>query len=257
MNTTTATVNQPAKQTTTKPGATIITYLNKTYVKAGTAYLYRTVYKEATPANAAAIRYIQLPLDKQRNRIIKRTIDIILSVLVIGCILSWLIPLMALLIKATSRGPVFFLQKRNKQNGAVFTCIKFRSMQVNTVADILPAQENDNRITPLGRIIRKTFIDELPQFFNVLWGDMSVIGPRPHMLSEGLQFEEAVQYYTYREKVKPGITGLAQIMGLEGAADTVQKMKDRIDVDIFYLRNWSVKLDLIILYRTIYKMTGL
>jgi lipopolysaccharide/colanic/teichoic acid biosynthesis glycosyltransferase len=164
---------------------------------------------------------------------------------------------MAIIIKLTSPGPVFFLQKRHKKNGAIFTCIKFRSMNVNASADILPASKNDKRITPLGRFLRKTFIDELPQFFNVLWGDMSIIGPRPHMLSESFRFEEQVPHYSYREKIKPGITGLSQVMGLEGTADTLYKMKARVDMDIFYLRHWSLKLDAVILYRTIRKMAGL
>jgi lipopolysaccharide/colanic/teichoic acid biosynthesis glycosyltransferase len=196
-------------------------------------------------------------LDKKSNRFIKRMMDVCLSILVITCVLTWLIPLLFIIIKLESKGPLFFLQKRVKQKGAVFTCIKFRSMLVNSGADILPATVNDRRITRTGRLMRKTFIDELPQFFNVLWGDMSVIGPRPHMLSENIKFEEAVPYYSYREKIKPGITGFAQIIGLEGAADSLKKMKDRTDVDIFYLRHWSFKLDLIILYRTLYKMTGL
>ncbi|MGG9964221.1 sugar transferase [Ferruginibacter sp. SUN106] len=257
MNRNTATTNQPVKRTIAKYNSAMITYLNKNYGRVGTDYLYRIVYKGFTPPNTAAVRFIQIPLDKTGNRIIKRAFDIALSLIVIAGVLSWLIPVMTALIKATSRGPVFFLQKRNKKDGVVFTCIKFRSMQVNAMADILPAAENDTRITPVGRFIRKTFIDELPQFFNVLWGDMSVIGPRPHMLSEGIQFEEAIHYYNYREKVKPGITGLAQIMGLEGAANSIEKMKDRIDVDIFYLRHWTLKLDVVILYRTICKMTGI
>ena len=130
-------------------------------------------------------------------------------------------------------------------------------MIVNPAADILPASKNDKRVTPLGHFLRKTFLDELPQFFNVLWGDMSIIGPRPHMLSESLRFGEQVQHYSYREKIKPGITGLSQVMGLEGAADNIYKMKARVDMDIFYLRHWSLKLDTIILYRTIRKMAGL
>ncbi|GAB2831757.1 sugar transferase [Ferruginibacter profundus] len=251
----TATTNQPVKRTIYN--STMIAYLNKSYGRVGTGYLYKIVYKGFTPPDTAAVRCIQIPLDNINNRIAKRIFDIIVSLIVIAGILSWLMPVMAVIIKATSRGPVFFLQKRTKKNGVVFTCIKFRSMQVNAMADILPAAENDTRITAPGRFIRKTFIDELPQFFNVLWGDMSVIGPRPHMLAESIQFEEAVHYYNYREKVKPGITGLAQIMGLEGAANSMQKMKDRVDVDIFYLRHWTLKLDMVILYRTICKMMGI
>ena len=257
MNRTPLVIKLPQKRKITKHNADLFTYLNKTDSNTGTAYLYRVMYKNYVPKNTAAIYFIQLPLHKTFNRFIKRAIDILFSLVVITTILSWLIPLMAALIKASSAGPVFFLQKRHKQNGAIFTCIKFRSMVVNPLADILPAAVNDKRVTPLGKFLRKTFIDELPQFFNVLWGDMSIIGPRPHMLSESLRFEEQVQHYRYREKVKPGITGLSQVMGLEGAADNIYKMKARVDMDIFYLRHWSLKLDAIILYRTIRKMAGL
>ena len=257
MNRNTVTTNRPVKRKIANRNATIITYFNKNHDGVGASYLYRILYKSFTPPNTAAIRFIRLPLDNKSSLLIKRSIDIILSVVVITCVLSWFIPLMAVLIKTTSCGPVFFLQKRTKRNGTTFTCIKFRSMIVNNSADILPAAENDNRVTKLGTIMRKTFIDELPQFFNVLWGDMSVVGPRPHMLSESLRFEEHIKYYSYREKVKPGITGLSQIMGLEGAANTVQKMKDRIDIDVFYLRHWTLKLDMIILYRTFLKILGM
>jgi putative colanic acid biosynthesis UDP-glucose lipid carrier transferase len=164
---------------------------------------------------------------------------------------------MAICIKAGSKGPVFFLQKRNKKNGAFFTCIKFRSMLVNKDADELPASENDSRITFIGGFMRRTFIDELPQFINVLLGDMSVIGPRPHMLSEHFRFEANIPHYSVRQKIKPGITGLSQVMGLEGAVNTLQRMNDRVVVDNFYVRHWSVKLDLIIVYKTICKMIGL
>jgi len=257
MNRSPLVIKLPQKRKITKHNAALFTYLNKTDNNAGKAYLYRVMYKNYTPKNTAAIYFIQLPLQKTFNSFIKRAIDILFSIVVIATILSWLIPLMAILIKAGSAGPVFFLQKRHKQNGAIFTCIKFRSMVVNPLADILPAAVNDKRVTPLGRFLRKTFIDELPQFFNVLWGDMSIIGPRPHMLSESLRFEEQVRHYSYREKIKPGITGLSQVMGLEGAADNIYKMKARVDMDIFYLRHWSLKLDAIILYHTIRKIAGL
>jgi putative colanic acid biosynthesis UDP-glucose lipid carrier transferase len=257
MNRNAAIDDQLLKKKLAKHKSAIVTHLNNSYGRPGTAYLYKMMYTNFTSSNTAVVCFIQLPLDKKINRCIKRSFDIFLAVIVIAGILWWLIPVMAVLIKSGSRGPVFFLQKRNKQNGAIFTCIKFRSMIVNTAADILPAAENDKRITTIGRFMRKTFIDELPQFFNVLFGDMSVIGPRPHMLSESFRFEEQVSYYSYREKIKPGITGLSQILGLEGAANSKQKMKDRVDVDIFYLRHWSLKLDIIILYRTICKMAGI
>jgi len=223
MNRNTAIANGLVKREMEKHNSTIVSYLNTNYGQSGKTYLYKAVYKNFLPLNSTTVCFIRLPLDKIMNRFIKRTTDIFLALIVITTILWWLIPLMSVLIKIGSRGPVFFIQKRNKQNGAIFNCIKFRSMTINPLADILPAAENDERITVIGRIIRKTFIDELPQFFNVLWGDMSVIGPRPHMLSESLRFEEQLSYYRYREKIKPGITGLSQILGLEGAADSKQK----------------------------------
>ena len=201
--------------------------------------------------------FLTQPLDKSFNRAVKRSIDIFFSAVVILCVLSWLIPVIAVLIKLNSRGPVFFLQKRNKRNGELFTCIKFRSMLGNTDADTLPAGKNDNRITTMGRFLRHYHLDELPQFFNVLWGDMSIIGPRPHMVSDNLKFDELIKYYAYRHKVKPGITGLAQMLGYHGHIDDLKKMEARVNMDIFYARHWSPKLDMVILYRTIRKTLGM
>lgn len=193
------------------------------------------------------------PLDNRFNRIAKRSVDIILSFVFIMLVFAWLFPIMAILIKLNSRGPVFFLQKRNKRNGELFTCIKFRSMYNNADADILPASKNDSRITAIGKFLRNHYLDELPQFLNVLWGDMSLIGPRPHMVSDNLKFDELIKNYDYRHKVKPGITGLAQVLGYLGPADNLQQMETRVNMDIFYARHWSAKLDVIILFRTIFK----
>lgn len=195
-------------------------------------------------------------IDLRINRILKRGFDIFFATIVIFCILSWLIAIIAILIKLDSKGSVFFLQKRNKKHGEVFTCIKFRSMIINDEADLKPAEENDERITGIGKFLRKNYVDELPQFFNVLWGDMSLIGPRPHMISDNMLYEELVQHYSLRHKVKPGITGLAQVMGYVGSTDDIQKMQERITMDIFYVRHWSFKLDMVILYRTIRKTLG-
>jgi putative colanic acid biosynthesis UDP-glucose lipid carrier transferase len=126
-------------------------------------------------------------------------------------------------------------------------------MIVNKDADIIPAAKNDMRITRIGKFLRKNHIDELAQFFNVLWGNMSVIGPRPHMMSDNLRYNEVVKYYSFRNKVKPGITGLAQVMGYTGFTDNIQKIQDRVNMDIFYVRHWSLKFDLAILYHTIFK----
>jgi putative colanic acid biosynthesis UDP-glucose lipid carrier transferase len=200
---------------------------------------------------------IDLPLDAFYSRLFKRTVDILLSVIIILFVLSWLIPILALLIKLDSKGPVFFLQKRNKKDAEVFTCIKLRSMVVNAEADRLPASDYDKRITALGRFLRTHYLDELPQFFNVLWGDMSIIGPRPHMISDNMKYEELLDYYSYRYKVKPGITGLAQVLGCVGSTADVEKMRDRMNLDIFYIRHWSAILDTKIIYRTARKIAGL
>lgn len=196
------------------------------------------------------------PVNKPLNRLLKRSADIIVSVLAIVGVLSWLTPILALLIKFSSKGPVFFLQKRHMRNGGTFTCIKFRTMQVNDDADILPAAENDKRITRLGKFLRDHYIDELPQFINVLLGQMAVIGPRPHMVADSMAFAERISYYNDRHKAKPGITGLAQVMGFTGNAENFRDLIARINTDIYYLRHWSAKMDCIILLRTLLKVFG-
>lgn len=196
------------------------------------------------------------PLEKRSNLIIKRSVDIFSSVVLL-MFFSWLLPIIALLIKLNSKGPVFFFQKRNKKDGGVFTCFKFRTMIVNEEADTLPAYQNDNRITATGKILRKYHLDELPQLLNVLWGDMSLIGPRPHMFSDNVKYEELFNFYGERHKVKPGITGLAQVMGYVGSTEDAEQMKQRVQLDIFYIRNWSPALDTKIIFRTFFKMIGL
>jgi putative colanic acid biosysnthesis UDP-glucose lipid carrier transferase len=195
-------------------------------------------------------------INKPLNKLLKRTVDVLISLLAITLILSWLTPILALLIKLSSKGPVFFLQKRNMRNGNVFTCIKFRTMRVNTEADVLPAAENDRRITRVGLFLRDHYIDELPQFVNVLLGQMSVIGPRPHMLADNHCFAQKISYYNDRHKAKPGITGLAQVMGFTGNIRNTQHLTARINTDIYYLRHWSAKMDCIILLRTMLKFFG-
>jgi lipopolysaccharide/colanic/teichoic acid biosynthesis glycosyltransferase len=186
----------------------------------------------------------------------KRSFDVIISVLVIIFFLSWLIPVFALLIKLDSRGPVFFFQKRNKKNGKIFRCIKFRTMIVNNEADSTPATNYDKRITRVGRFLRQHYLDELPQFFNVLFDDMSIVGPRPHMLSDNQLYSELIDHYPLRHKVKPGITGLAQVMGYTGSSNDILKMKHRVYLDVFYVRHWSLRLDIKILWHTLRKMIG-
>ncbi|MEO7307059.1 MAG: sugar transferase [Ferruginibacter sp.] len=214
-------------------------------------------FSETINIGAITTPFLLQPLDSGFNRAIKRCMDIFVSSVFILTVLSWLIPIIAVIIKLSSRGPVFFLQKRNKRNGELFTCIKFRSMHKNADADILPARKNDKRITAAGRFLRDHYLDELPQFFNVLWGDMSIIGPRPHMVSDNVKFDELINNYAYRHKVKPGITGLAQVLGYIGPADNLRKMEARVNMDIFYARHWSPKLDIVILFRTICKTLGM
>jgi putative colanic acid biosynthesis UDP-glucose lipid carrier transferase len=219
------------------------------YVSLPVTSMHTQLKRFANIRRAAALP-LKLPLDNIAKRIVKRSADIFLSVVVIVGILSWLVPVMTLLIKLDSKGPVFFLQKRNKRGGKTFTCIKFRSMIENEDADLLQASVNDERITRLGRFLRNHYLDELPQFFNVFVGDMSLIGPRPHMVSDNNKYEELIEFYDYRHKVKPGITGLSQAMGYVGETRNLEAMRDRVHLDIFYVRHWSLWLDLKILWHT-------
>jgi putative colanic acid biosynthesis UDP-glucose lipid carrier transferase len=192
-----------------------------------------------------------VPLDKTANKIIKRLFDIVFSLLIIVGILSWLTPILAVLIKFESKGPVFFKQKRNGLNYLEFNCYKFRSMRLNEIADLEQVSKNDPRITKTGRLIRKTSMDELPQFFNVLLGNMSVVGPRPHMVSHTEMYARRVDKFMVRHFIKPGITGLAQTNGYRGEVENEQDIIYRVKYDIFYLENWSLLLDLKIIFLTV------
>lgn len=191
------------------------------------------------------------PLEDTGNRIKKRAVDIIISMLVIIFILSWLIPLLAILIKLDSRGPVFFIQLRSGKNNQPFRCIKFRSLRVNNEADSKQVSRNDNRITKLGKFMRKTNIDELPQFINIFFGDMSVVGPRPHMLKHTEHFAELYKEYMIRHFVKPGLTGWAQVNGLRGEIRDNEFLKKRLEFDTWYMENWSLYFDMRIIMLTI------
>jgi putative colanic acid biosynthesis UDP-glucose lipid carrier transferase len=225
------------------------------YVSSPMPPLYAKLKKFANIKDTATFQ-LQHPLDSVSKRIIKRSGDLLLSSIIIVGILIWLIPIIALLIRLDSKGPVFFLQKRNKRSGKTFTCIKFRSMIENEDADLLQASANDERITRFGRFLRNHYLDELPQFFNVLAGDMSFIGPRPHMVSDNNKYEELIEFYDHRHKVKPGITGLSQAMGYVGETRNLQAMRDRVQLDIFYVRHWSLRLDMKILWHTLGKIAG-
>ncbi len=181
----------------------------------------------------------------------KRIFDIIFSLFVILFLLSWLVPLLYFLIKKESKGPVFFKQIREGVKGKPFVCYKFRSMGVNKLAHEIQATKGDLRVTKIGAFLRKSSVDELPQFINVLKGDMSVVGPRPHMLSQSEIFKRIVKKYMVRHFVKPGITGLAQVKGYRGEIEKDSDIKNRVKYDIFYIENWSFFLDMKIILKTI------
>jgi len=181
---------------------------------------------------------------------IKRAFDVGFSLFVIVFILSWLIPLLAILIKIESKGPVFFKQGRPGLDEEEFFCYKFRSMQVNGFTE-KEASKNDPRVTKMGKLMRKTSMDELPQFFNVLLGDMSVVGPRPHLWSQNKAYASKIKKYMVRHYVKPGITGLAQVKGFRGEIETEEDMINRIKLDVFYIENWSMIMDLKIIFQTV------
>lgn len=193
------------------------------------------------------------PLENKVNEIIKRIFDILFSLGAIVLILSWLTPILAALIKMESKGPVFFRQLRSGKNNKPFYCLKFRSMRVNSESDIKQAFRGDHRITRIGAFLRKTSIDELPQFINVLFGDMSVVGPRPHMLKHTQDYSLLIQNYMVRHFLTPGITGWAQVNGFRGATKEPAAMSKRVDADIWYLEHWSLFLDLKIVFLTIWQ----
>lgn len=198
-----------------------------------------------------------IPIDTAINQFIKRAFDIVMSIVVMIGLLSWLTPIMAILIKLDSKGPVFFKQKRNGLDYREFYCYKFRSMTPNETADLHQVSRNDERITRVGRFIRKTSMDELPQFINVLKGDMSVVGPRPHMVSHTHMYAERIDKFMVRHFIKPGITGLAQVSGYRGEVESDNDIINRVKFDIFYVENWSLLLDIKIIVITVVKaLTG-
>jgi Undecaprenyl-phosphate glucose phosphotransferase len=194
------------------------------------------------------------PLDRKGNRLLKRSFDVVFSLLVIVCIFSWLFPILAILVKLSSKGPVFFKQVRLGERKKKFTCYKFRSMQMNEEADSKQATKDDPRITRVGAFLRKSNLDEMPQFFNVLLGQMSVVGPRPHPLKLNDQFRDIIDKYMVRHFVRPGITGWAQVNGFRGETRTPELMEKRVDLDVWYLENWSFLLDLKIVVKTVTNM---
>jgi len=191
------------------------------------------------------------PLEDIGNRFKKRAFDVAFSVLVIVFLLSWLFPIIAIMIKIQSKGPVLFKQRRSGRNDEPFWCYKFRSMHVNLSSDQLQATKYDDRIFSFGKFMRKTSLDELPQFFNVLLGNMSVVGPRPHMLAHTAEYKALIGEFMVRHFTKPGITGWAQVNGFRGETKLAGSMENRVRLDIWYLENWSGNLDIKIIFMTI------
>ncbi len=214
-------------------------------------YLASNFYQLEYFDNIPIVSHRPEPLHDLKNRLKKRIFDVSFSILSILLVLWWLIPIIAILIKINSRGPVFFSQLRSGRDNRPFWCFKFRSMTVNKDSHTLQATKNDKRITSVGRILRKTSLDEFPQFINVLIGNMSVVGPRPHMLKHTEEYSQLVDKFMLRQFMKPGITGWAQVRGYRGETTETIMMEKRIEHDIWYMENWSLMLDLKIIFMTI------
>ena len=191
------------------------------------------------------------PLENIENRVKKRLFDIVVSFSVVVFILSWLYPILALMIKLQSPGPVLFKQLRTGRDNKPFLCYKFRSMRINLGSNFKQATVNDDRITPIGRFLRKSSLDEFPQFINVLFGNMSIIGPRPHMLAHTETYREIIDKYMVRQFLKPGISGWAQVNGYRGETKEQHLMEKRVKMDIWYMENWSLMLDIKVMFLTV------
>ncbi|SFQ72044.1 undecaprenyl-phosphate glucose phosphotransferase [Hymenobacter arizonensis] len=194
------------------------------------------------------------PLQEVLNRLNKRAFDVVVSLGVTILILSWLVPLLGIIIYLQSPGPVFFVQKRSGLDNQPFNCFKFRSMTVNKESDSKQATKNDARVTRIGRFMRKTSLDEFPQFLNVLFGQMSIVGPRPHMLKHTIEYASMEDQYMIRQFLKPGITGWAQVNGYRGEITELRHIQKRVEYDLWYLENWSLSLDLKIMFLTVYNV---
>ncbi len=200
------------------------------------------------------ITFREEPLTDFVNRVIKRLFDIVFSLFVIVFILSWLYIVIAILIKISSKGPILFKQVRSGLDNQEFMCYKFRSMAINNSSEIKQASKGDERITKIGSFLRKTSLDEFPQFLNVLMGDMSVVGPRPHMVVHTEEYSALINKYMVRQLVKPGITGAAQVRGFRGETKELEDMEGRIRLDVWYIENWSLAVDINIIFHTIWNM---
>ena len=229
-------------------------------IQSGTTRLSKKLDKINRFGPFAAVPLRQEPLSLKRNQILKKFFDITLSMTVLIGILWWFYPLVSLFIKFSSKGPVVIRQNRIGVDGIQFKCMKFRTMVSNKSAEkgySHLTSKDDSRITWIGKVLRKTNLDELPQFLNVLMGYMSVVGPRPHMVSEEQEIADKIDKYRIRRFVKPGITGLAAITGFRGGTENLNLMQKRIDHDIQYIENWSIWLDIKISIITFWQMLTL
>lgn len=214
-------------------------------------FLYELKYIENFPI----LSPVKFPLDHFINQFIKRVFDVVFSLLVLVFIASWLFPIIALLLYIDNKGPVFFRQERYGYLNQKFVCYKFRTMIINEDSDTKTTLPNDYRITRFGHFLRKKSLDELPQFYNVLIGEMSCVGPRPHMLAVDDKYKYEIQRYGVRSMVKPGLTGLSQTNGLRGEKEEMNAvMKDRVLSDAYYVKNWSMSLDIVIIIKTVFLM---
>ena len=202
--------------------------------------------------NVPVLSLIKEPLQRGFLRFLKRIFDVVFSFFVIIFSLFFLFPWIVLMIKLTSKGPVFFRQKRSGLDNNIFVCYKFRTLFVSENNNINQIKKNDSRVTKFGAFLRRTSLDEIPQFFNVLKGDMSVVGPRPHMLIHTKEYSSIVKNYMLRHLVKPGITGQAQVNGYRGEVKHIEDIKKRVQLDIWYIKNWSFFLDLKLIFKTFF-----
>ncbi len=212
-------------------------------------------YKSAELISYDTIPVMQIhpgPLSYWYNRLIKRIFDIFISFIMIIGVISWLTPLLFVMNLFNSRESIFFRQRRTCIDGREFLCIKYRTMRKNKDADTMRATKNDSRVTPLGKILRKLSLDELPQFINVLKGEMSIVGPRPHMLKHTHAYRKIIKRFMLRHTVKPGITGLAQVNGFRGEIKKLSELKKRVEFDVNYIENWSFNMDVKIIFLTIW-----
>lgn len=226
------------------------------FVSAGTADMgsYNNKSQESMLFDLPVLRSHKNSLNEMDSRFKKRVLDTLISGFVILFILSWMVPIIGLIIKIQSPGPIFFKQPRSGRNNQTFDCLKFRSMVVNKDSNAKQASKGDKRITPIGQFLRKTSLDEFPQFINVFLGQMSIVGPRPHMLAHTEHYSKLIQHYMVRHYVKPGITGWAQVNGYRGETNEPGLMAKRVEYDLEYMNNWSVGVDLKIICMTALNM---